>query len=132
VNRRVRATALLQVATGIGILLFWAAFFTIGLAPQNPPECYFAYEHAFPFPDSVLAVGLVVAGCLLLAGKAGGRSLSLVCAGGLIFLGLLDFSFNLQNGIYAASPVELVTNGLINAWCVGFGGFMALTLGRSR
>jgi len=132
VNRGVQTTALLQVATGIGILLFWAAFFTIGLAPQNPPECYFAYEHAFPLPDSVLAVGLVVAGYLLLAGKSAGRALSLVCAGGLIFLGLLDVSFNLQNGIYAASPVELFTNGLINAWCIGFGGFITLSLGPKR
>ena len=28
---------------------------------------------------------------------------SLVCAGGLLFLGLLDASFNFQNGIYTSS-----------------------------
>lgn len=30
-GRRDRATALLEITTGVGILLFWAAFFTIGL-----------------------------------------------------------------------------------------------------
>lgn len=131
-DRRIRLTGLLQVATGIGILLFWAAFFTVGLAPPNPPPCYFAYEHAFPFPDTLLAVGLVAGGRLLLAGKAAGRPLSLVCAGALIFLGVLDFCFNLQNGVYGASSMELVTNALINAWCVGFGAFVVLSLGRGR
>jgi hypothetical protein len=54
--------------------------------------------------------------------------MSLVAAGALIFLGLLDFSFNLQNGVYTASTLDLAINGFINAWCVGFGLFLIYSL----
>jgi len=116
-----RLIASLEIVTGIGLILFWIAFFTVGLAPDKAPPCYFAYEYSFPLPDGVLAILLLVAGILLMRSRPAGRPLSLVAAGALIFLGLLDFSFNLQNGIYLTSTVDLVLNAFINIWCVGFG-----------
>jgi hypothetical protein len=121
----------LEIVTGVGILLFWAAFFTVGMAPDPAPAGYFAYEHSFPLPDGLLCILLIIAGVMLLRGKALGTKLSLICAGGLMFLGLVDFAFNIQNGIYAASTLDLVINAFINAWCVGFGLFMAILLGKS-
>jgi hypothetical protein len=58
-----------------------------------------------------------------------GSKLSLVAAGSLVFLGLLDFSFNIQNGIYMTSKVDLVLNAFINVWCVGFGVAIAVLIG---
>ena len=113
--------AVLAILTGAGILLFWAAFFTVGLAPENPPVCYFAFEHSFPLPDSILALALLVSGILILRNRAPGRGLALVCAGGLMFLGLLDFSFNIQNGMYTLSVMDAVFSGFLNLWCVFFG-----------
>lgn len=127
-----RIIAVGEIITGIGVMLFWVMFFFGGMVPENPPHCYFAYEHSFPLPDSVMAVGCIVAGYLLLNGKALGGSLSLVCAGALIFLGLLDFSFNLQNGVYRLSTGELISNGFINLWCVIFGGLTVVVLARRR
>lgn len=118
---RRRLVASLEIVTAVGLILFWIAFFTVGLAPENPPACYFAYEHAFPLPDCLLAVLLLSAGVLLMKDKPIGYRLSLVSAGALMFLGLLDFSFNIQNGVYLTSPVDLVLNAVINAWCFGFG-----------
>ena len=51
--------AALATITGIGLLLFWIGFFTIGLAPENPPPGYFEYEHSFPLPDIILAIALI-------------------------------------------------------------------------
>ena len=45
----------------------------------------------------------------------------LVCAGGLIFLGLLDASFNVQNGIYTSSLIDGLTAAVINLWCIVLG-----------
>jgi len=120
-QRQGRAIPILEIITACGLILFWIGFFTIGLAPETPPECYFAYEHAFPLPDSLLAVLLLVSGILLLRGELLGNKLALVGSGALIFLGLLDFSFNFQNGIYSSSMVDLIMNVFINLWCVGFG-----------
>jgi hypothetical protein len=47
-----------------------------------------------------------------------------------MFLGLLDFSFNIQNGIYMTSGLDLILNAFINIWCVGFGVAIAMLLSR--
>jgi hypothetical protein len=116
-----KTIAVLELLTGIGFILFWIGFFSIGLAPENPPQCYFAYEHSFPLPDIILSIAILASGLLLLKNRESGRALSLVCAGGLMFLGILDFSFNIQNGIYLISTLDLILNAFINIWCVAFG-----------
>ena len=128
--RGLRTIAVLELLTGVGLILFWIGFFTIGLAPENPPQCYFAYEHSFPLPDIILSIAVFASGMLLLKNKESGRTLSLICAGSLVFLGLLDFSFNIQNGIYMNSTVDLILNAFINIWCVGFGITVAVLLSR--
>lgn len=125
----VRVIAILELVTGVGLILFWVGFFTIGLAPKNPPKGYLEYEHSFPLPDGLLAVLLLVAGTLLLLNNPLGGNLSLIGAGALIFLGVLDFSFNIQNGIYKISKSDLILNAFINLWCVGFGMAIAVIVG---
>lgn len=120
-DRKESVMGILMVVTGIGIILFWTAFFTVGLAPENAPPCYLAFEHSFPLPDGVLSLALLYAGFALIKGTTRGATAALVAAGGLVFLGLIDFSFNIQNGMYALSAADLVMNGLLNAWCVFFG-----------
>jgi hypothetical protein len=115
------AIAILELLTGVGLILFWILFFTGSMAPKNPPKGYLEYEHSFPLPDGLLAVLLLVAGILLLLNVHLGSTLSLIAAGALIFLGVLDFSFNIQNGIYKISKSDLISNAFINLWCVGFG-----------
>ncbi len=128
-ERPPKTVALLELVTGLGIILFWVGFFTVGLAPETPPAGYFVFEHSFPPPDTILALALIAAGVLNLRGKPLGRTLSLVAAGGLIFLGLVDFSFNIQNGMYAISTLDAVLNGVINFWCVAFGSFLFVRFG---
>ena len=123
-EKSTKTIAVLEIITAIGLILFWILFFTVGLAPADPPVGYFEYEHSFPLPDIILSLTLLAAGCFLLKKKGIGKSLSLVCAGGLLFLGILDFSFNIQNGVYAVSTMDLITNGFINIWCVLFGLFI--------
>ena len=122
------AIAVLELLTGVGLILFWIGFFTIGLAPKNPPQGYMEYEHSFPLPDGLLAVLLLVAGILLMLNNPWGGHLSLVAAGALVFLGLLDFSFNIQNGVYKISKSYLILNAFINIWCVGFGIAIAIVV----
>jgi hypothetical protein len=121
--------AILQLATGLGIMVFWAAFFTIGLAPQNPPRCYLAFEHAFVLPDVVVGATLIVSSALLRRGNPLGLRLALVSAGAIIFLGLVDISFNIQNGIYGLSTADAALNGFINLWCLVLGGLIIRTVG---
>ena len=125
-----RVLAILAVVTAVGVAAFWIGFFTVGLAPEQPPACYFAYEHSFPLPDGLLALALFIAGVLALKGRASGRSLLLVCSGALVFLGLLDTAFNFQQGVYRTSAMDLVLNGSVNLFCVVFGVLLALRFAR--
>lgn len=129
-DERRKLMASLEIVTGVGLVLFWAAFFTVGLAPENAPTCYFAYEHSFPLPDGLLAVLLLAAGILLMRNSPWGVKLSLAAGGALVFLGVLDFSFNIQNGVYLTSTIDLVLNAFINIWCVGFGLALIVMAGR--
>ena len=124
-----RTIAILELLTGVGLILFWIGFFTIGLAPKNPPPGYLAYEHSFPLPDGLLAILLLAAGILLLLNNSVGSTLSLIAAGALVFLGVLDFSFNIQNGVYKISKSDLILNAFLNIWCVGFGIAIAVMVG---
>lgn len=121
---RARTTAILQIATGIGIVAFWVLFFTVGLAPADPPPCYFPFEHSFPPPDLMLATGLLASGWNLLNSDSWGRTVSLVCAGGLLFLGIIDLSFTAQSGGLRGPLHELLGNLAISVWCIGLGIWM--------
>ncbi len=116
-----KALPVLAIITAAGLALFWIGFFTVGLAPENPPACYFAYEHSFPVPDIILAIMLLAGGVLALKGNVNGSRLLVAGGGALVFLGLLDICFNWQNGMYALSALDLGLNAFINLWCVGFG-----------
>lgn len=81
-----------------------------------------------PLPDGLLSILLLAAGILLLLNNPVGSNLSLIAAGALVFLGVLDFSFNIQNGIYKISKSDLILNAFLNVWCVGFGVAIAVLI----
>lgn len=125
------AVSLVQIVTGVGLILFWVLFFTIGLAPSTPPPGYFEFEHSFAVPDLILAASLLYAAWLWRSRKGNhriARTITLLCAGALMFLGLLDASFNLRSGIYFGSIVDAVSALAINLWCLGCGGYLAFTM----
>ena len=128
-----RAIANLEILTAGGLIVYWLLFFTIGLAPENPPPGYFTFQHSFTVPDVILSAIFIGAAILLFDADAArrrvGRGLSLVCAGSLLFLGLLDISFNFQNGIYRVMSLDTITEIGVNLWCLGFGGFIAFQFG---
>lgn len=126
---RIEFIAKLELFTAAGLFLYWVLYFTVGVAPPNPPPGYFVFQNSFTYADLVLAVLLTRAATYLLDGdpirKVIGRGLSLVCAGALLFLGGLDISFNFQNGIYLTWSFDTGLETLVNIWCLGFGFLLA-------
>lgn len=116
-----KAIPILAILTAVGLVLFWIGFFTIGLAPDNPPTGYFAYEHSFPVPDITLSVVLLIGAVFCLKGHGQGTTILAAGGGALVFLGILDMSFNFQNGMYSISVIDMILNAFINLWCVIFG-----------
>ena len=123
--------AILELALVVGIVLFWVAFFTTDEVQIRDPrlkEKYLAFESAFPIPDAYLSIVLVIGSIGLWRKKSYGRLFSLLGGASLVFLGLLDISFNAQHGIYRLGWGEAALNLFMNLMCLGVGVFLILTV----
>lgn len=134
-TKTVTIVAIFELLLAAGILAFWTAFFTTDLVDiddQHLKEIYLVFERAFPIPDTYLTVILIIGGIGLLKDKTFGYLFSLMGGASLIFLGLLDVSFNVQNGMYLIGVGEAVLNIAINLLCLGFGIFLIVFLWKKR
>jgi len=112
--------AKVQAIFAAGIVLWWAYFFAAGHADYS--GSHLAFESAFPLPDLVWVVPLLYSAARANArGDASALVWTAASGGALVFLGLLDASFNLQNGVYLKSLADGLLNGFINVACIGFG-----------
>jgi len=131
----IKVAAIMELALAVGIVSFWIAFFTTDLISIDDPhlkEIYLAFESAFPVPDVYLSIVLTIGGIGLLRKRSYGYFFSLMGGASLIFLGLLDISFNIQHGIYLTGVAEGIMNILINLLCFGGGIFLVLIIWKKR
>ena len=127
--------AIMELAIAAGIISFWIAFFSTDLVSIDDPhlkEIYLAFESAFPVADIYLSILLIIGGIGLLKKMSFGFLFSLLGGASLVFLGLLDISFNTQHGIYLLGIGEAVLNIFINLLCLGGGFFIIFTIWKNR
>jgi hypothetical protein len=127
--------SLLEFLMAAGIILFWTAFFAQGIvsfADSRLKDVYLAFESSFPVADAVLALFLIIGGIGLLRNTPSGKFFTVMAGAMLIFLGLLDISFNIRQGIYLLGPGEAVLNIGINAACLAGGAFFAWSAWKSE
>jgi hypothetical protein len=123
-TKRTKFLAVSQLLFAAGLIAYWAIYFLTARTSRASfliSAEHEAFEAAFPAADMLLAVTLIVSSICLLHGATLGVLLSGAAGGVLIFLGILDISFNLQNGVYSFTPSLALMNVTINALCVGFG-----------
>jgi hypothetical protein len=124
------ALAVLLLVTAVVTVAYWVDFFWHGSVNVVEKDWYIRFERAFPVADGFMSVCAAVAGIGLLLGEEWGVALGLVAAGALLFLGLMDVTFNVDNGLYRSLPdswpmrIEL----FINVWILGLGAFVAVIL----
>ena len=134
-NRTNRFIAGAEFVVALGIFLFWIAFFTQDVVSINDPhlkEKYMAFESAFPLADFYLSLMLIIGGMGLLKNMFYGYFFSVVAGASLIFLGILDVSFNFQNGLYSIGIQETASNVLINLACLSIGIYLLFAIWRSK
>ncbi|MDH3303484.1 MAG: hypothetical protein OES24_23515 [Acidimicrobiia bacterium] len=92
--------AALEVLAAAGIAGFWITWFRQPHDEPWLPAGYVDHEAAFVFPDTVLSIVLVLGAGLQVAEQPAGRSLGLVAAGMLAFLGVLDLAYFARTGLF--------------------------------
>ncbi|SES34755.1 hypothetical protein SAMN05216199_3011 [Pedococcus cremeus] len=121
----------LLVVTGVVTVAYWLDFFIRGSVQAVSADWYLRFERAFPAADGWMALCSLVAALGLFTESAYGTVFALLAAGALIFLGLMDLTFNLQNGLFRLLPGsgQMWVEVVIIAWCLAFGVFLAFYFG---
>ncbi len=125
-RRALRAVAVLLVLTGLGTVAFWVAFFAdyeaqqVGTFAQRC-AAWFLWERSFPLADGWAALACFLGGVGLWRRRAWGAAWAWVAAGALVFLGLMDILFFIQNGLYWPLTPEVALEAGIHLWVTGFG-----------
>ncbi|MBD3196396.1 MAG: hypothetical protein GF317_15160 [Candidatus Lokiarchaeota archaeon] len=114
--------AILQILLGIGFVGFWIFFFLVENKNPENTELYLAFERSFPIPDlGWITPSLFISAAGLLFNEVYGIFFCIISGSALVFLGLLDISFNVQNGGYKKSLSDTLMNLAINLICVIMG-----------
>ena len=105
--------AVVQVLTAAGIVAFWLTWFREPHTEEWLPVGYVEHERVFVYPDSLLAGLLVVSAVLAVLEVDLGRTLGLVSAGMLLFLGVIDAAYFAQHRMFARARGGLVNAGVV-------------------
>lgn len=121
-------TAVLMLLTAVGTLLFWVTFFADLEAQRggylaSRCDAWFAWEMSFPLADGWMAATAILGAAGLWYMRSAGLLFGLVSGGAMVFLGLMDALFFLQNGLYAPLTGEVVVELFIHIWTIAFGLF---------
>ena len=131
-SRLVVAVIVLLLVFSLGVIAYWVSFYTSGDVNLNADADYLAFERAFTAADLMTAVLAIVSAIGLMLRRGWGVLFGLVCAGGILFLGFMDISYDLTHGIYLAVSGPMVAEVLINLFCVVVAPIIIVTLWRNR
>ncbi len=110
--------------TAIFPLYFWLDFYLVGGVRILDTEVYLAFEGAFLAADAWMASASFVAGVALLKRSPLALLFGIAAGSALLFLGLMDVLFGLQQGIYTLGTSEVLLEVLINVYSLIFGAFL--------
>jgi len=130
-------TAVLMLLTAIGTILFWVIFFA-DLDTQRESifalqsEAWFAWELSFPLADGWVILTALLGAIGLWRSRPAGLLFGLVSGGAMVFLGLIDVLFFLENSLYLPMNAEAAVELFIHLWMTGFGLFVIAIIWKHR
>ena len=107
--------AIAQIIFAIGFIVVWIYLFKVEFKNPKRSEVYLGFEKSFPLADlGWIVPTLLISAIGLLMGEKFGYLFSIIAGSSLVFLGLLDISFNLQQGGYTTNKSDTIFNLFIN------------------
>jgi len=111
--------AALLIITALGTIYYWADFFIRGAVHVVEEEWYIKFEKSFPVAD---LWGIIVCSLIgavgLLTEQSYGPFFSLLAAGSMIFLALMDITFDVENNLYRfiGTSSQMMFEFIISVW----------------
>ena len=123
--------AILLIITALGTFVYWFDFFKSGHVIVIKEDWHLKFEKAFPVADGWMAICALISAWGLLSGSNYGSVFALISAGSLIFLALMDITFNVQNGLYRkfSASTKMNVAVIINSWALFLGIALILKYG---
>jgi len=125
------ALSVLLIMTAVGVIYYWADFFIRGGVHVLKEDWYIKFERSFPPADLWMSACAILGAAGLLTGQTYGLVFTLIAAGSLLFLALMDITFNVQNNLYRliATSSQMKFELLINVWTLALGVALIVYLG---
>ena len=111
------------IISGILPIYYWVDFFTKGGVLVVKDDWYTKFQKAFPPADMWASACCIIAGVGLLTEQTYGLVFALLAASSLLFLALMDITFNLQNNLYSllATSSQMKLELVVNIWTLSLG-----------
>ena len=109
VSTHILVIAVIEIMTACGITLFWFSWFRSEHEEPWLPDGFNEHERVFVYPDLTMSFLMGISAILLLKGFPAGKSLSLVCAGMMLFLAVIDTAYFIQHGMFSKKKERVVS-----------------------
>ena len=116
----------------LGVTAFWIEFFTSGMVAASEDPAYLAHEQSFPAADGYMAICAFICAVGLIRRRPWGLLFGLMAGSGIIFLGLMDTLYAIQQGVFSGFSPEAAQTFFICAICLVLGPITIIYLWRNR
>jgi hypothetical protein len=136
-SKNLNVVALLMLLTALGIIVFWMLFFADLDAQRRSvfaarSNAWFAWELSFPLPDAWVAATAILGGTGLWRKRPSGLLFGLASGSAMVFLGLIDALFFLENDLYLPMNSEVLVELFLHLWLTGLGTFSMAIIWKHR
>jgi hypothetical protein len=115
----------LLAITVVGTAAYWIGFFAGGeTLHASTTDVYGAFERAFPVADGWMAACAAAAALGLVRGRAWAAPAGIAAGSALVYLGLMDVAFDVEQGLYAQRSGAMAVEIVINVFCLSVGPFL--------
>jgi len=116
----------------VATLAYWIVYFTSGDVQVRQDAIYIAFENSFPPADAWMALCALLGAIGLWRRRAWGFLFALLAASSAVYLGLMDVTFNLNQGIYAIGGTDTLIEILINLTTLLLGPVVIIYVWKNR
>ena len=115
--------SILLILSAVCCTYYWIDFYIKGAVQVVKEDWYIKFQKSFTIADLWMAISALVGATGLLTGQAYGLLFAIIAAASLIFLGLMDITFNIQNDLYrlVGTSNQMKFEVFLNLWALGFG-----------
>jgi hypothetical protein len=126
------ALAIILIVFSVNVIMFWNSFFTSGAVSMGDSQAYLEHEQSFPLADGYMVICCLICAVGLFKLRSWALVFGVMAGSAIIFLGLMDTLYSIQQGIFAAMDVAALEAFVICGVCLILGPVTIIYLWRNR